>query len=84
MLAAALKTKADVLVTDNVKHFPAERLAAFGLDVRTADAFIADTAMLDEGRAVPATADARGISAAPPDSRQTFAADGGSRPDGDG
>lgn len=54
VLAAALKTKADVLVTDNVKHFPAERLAAFGLDVRTADAFIADTAMLDEGRAVPA------------------------------
>jgi hypothetical protein len=54
VLAAALKTKADVLVTDNVKHFPAERLAAFGLDVRSADAFIADTAMLDEGRAVPA------------------------------
>jgi predicted nucleic acid-binding protein len=54
VLAAALKTKADVLVTENVKHFPAGQLAAFGLDVRTADEFIADTIMLDEGRAVPA------------------------------
>jgi predicted nucleic acid-binding protein len=54
VLAAALKTKADVLVTDNLKHFPGEQLAAFGLDVRTADEFIADTIMLDEGRAVPA------------------------------
>jgi hypothetical protein len=43
-----------VLVTDNVKHFPGEQLAAFGLDVRTADEFIADTVMLDEGRAIPA------------------------------
>lgn len=54
VLAAALKTKADVLVTDNLKHFPAAQLAAFGVDVRTADAFIADTIMLDEGRAIPA------------------------------
>jgi hypothetical protein len=29
-------------------------LAAFGVAVRTADEFIADTIMLDEGRAVPA------------------------------
>jgi predicted nucleic acid-binding protein len=54
VLAAALKTKADVLVTENVKHFPAERMAALGIDVRTADEFIADTIMLDEGRGVPA------------------------------
>jgi predicted nucleic acid-binding protein len=54
VLAAALKTKADVLVTDNVKHFPPGQLAAFGVAVRTADEFIADTIMLDEGRAVPA------------------------------
>jgi hypothetical protein len=54
VLAAAFKTKADVLVTDNLKHFPPELLAVFGLDVCTADEFIADTIMLDEGRAVPA------------------------------
>lgn len=54
VLAAALKTKADVIVTDNVKDFPPERLRAFGLDARAADEFVADTIMLDEGRAVPA------------------------------
>jgi predicted nucleic acid-binding protein len=54
VLAAALKTKANVLVTENLKHFPSEQFAAFGLDVRTTDEFIADTIMLDEGRAVPA------------------------------
>jgi predicted nucleic acid-binding protein len=54
VLAAALKTKADVIVTDNLKHFPIERLTAFGLEVRTTDMFIADTITLDEGRAVPA------------------------------
>ena len=54
MLAAALTTKADVLVTEHLKHFPSKPSAAFGLDVRTADEFIADTIMLDEGRAVPA------------------------------
>jgi PIN domain len=54
VLAAALKTKADVLITDNLKHFPGEQLTAFGLDVRSADEFIADTVMLDEGRAIPA------------------------------
>jgi len=54
VLAAALKTKADVLVTENLRHFPSAQLTAFGLAVRTADEFIADTIMLDEGRAVPA------------------------------
>ena len=37
-----------------MKHFPAAQLAPFGVDVGTADEFIADTVMLDEGRAVPA------------------------------
>ena len=54
VVAAALKTQAATIVTDNLKHFPEERLAELGLEVRSADAFIADTIALDPGRAVAA------------------------------
>ena len=39
-------------MTDNLKHFPEEVLAAFNIDVLSADAFIADTVTLNEGLAV--------------------------------
>jgi predicted nucleic acid-binding protein len=52
VLAAAIKTRADVLVTDNLKHFPEDVLATFNIEARSADAFIADTVALDEGLAV--------------------------------
>jgi hypothetical protein len=45
---------AHVIVTDNLKHFPDHALAPFGIEARSADAFIADTAMLDIGRAAVA------------------------------
>lgn len=54
MIAAALKTQAAVIVTDNMKHFPPDRLLALNLEARSADAFIADTIALDPGRAVAA------------------------------
>ena len=54
VLAAAIKARAHVIVTDNLRHFPDRALAPFGIEVRSADAFIADTAMLDIGRAVVA------------------------------
>ncbi len=54
VVAAALKTRASVIVTENLKHFPAEKLAPLNLDVRSADVFIADTIALDHGRAVAA------------------------------
>lgn len=54
VLAAAIKTRADVIVTDNLKHFPDRMLATFGIEARSADDFIADTAMLDIGRAMTA------------------------------
>lgn len=54
VLAAALKTRAAVVVTDNLKDFPVDVLARFNLEVRSADAFIADTIALDPGRAVAA------------------------------
>lgn len=54
VLAAALKTQAAVIVTDNLKDFPLKPIRSLGLDVRSADAFIADTVDLDVGRAVAA------------------------------
>jgi predicted nucleic acid-binding protein len=54
VLAAAIKTRAHVIVTDNLRHFPEPALAPFGIEARSADVFIADTAMLDIARAVTA------------------------------
>jgi hypothetical protein len=52
VVAAALKTRASVIVTDNLKDFPAHILTPLNLEARSADAFIADTIALDPGRAV--------------------------------
>lgn len=54
VLAAALKTQAAVIVTENLKDFPPRILSPLNLEVRTADAFIADTLSLDIGRGVAA------------------------------
>lgn len=54
VIAAAVKTQAAMIVTDNLKDFPPVFLASLNLDARSADEFIADTIALDEGRAVPA------------------------------
>lgn len=54
IVAAALKTQASVIVTENLKHFPDEKLKALNLEVRSADDFIADTIELDPPRAVAA------------------------------
>jgi predicted nucleic acid-binding protein len=52
VIAAAVKTQAAVIVTDNIKHFPDHILARFSLSARTADDFIADTIDLDLPRAI--------------------------------
>lgn len=52
VIAAAMKTQAAVIVTDNLKHFPEGFLSSLNIEVRSADAFIADTIALDTGRAV--------------------------------
>ncbi len=54
VVAAALKTSAAIIVTDNLKDFPETILAPLNLEARSADAFIADTIALDPGRAVAA------------------------------
>jgi predicted nucleic acid-binding protein len=54
VLAAALKTQAATIVTENLKDFPDKVLAPLNIEARSADAFIADTIALDPGRAVAA------------------------------
>lgn len=54
VLAAALKTQAATIVTENLKDFPEKVLTPLNIEARTADAFIADTIALDTGRAVAA------------------------------
>lgn len=54
VLAAALKTQAAMIVTENLADFPSEALKPMNLEAKSADAFIADTLSLDIGRGVAA------------------------------
>lgn len=54
VIAAAVKARASVIVTDNVKHFPTRLLTPLDLEAKTTDAFLADTIDLDIGRAIAA------------------------------
>jgi predicted nucleic acid-binding protein len=59
VVAAAIKTRASMIVTENLKHFPAANLATINMEAKSADEFIADTIALDEGRAVAAIREMR-------------------------
>ena len=52
VLAAAIKTKANVIVTNNLKDFPKAYLASFGLSAKSADDFLTDTIDLNPERAI--------------------------------
>lgn len=54
VIAAAVKTQAQAIVTENISDFPADLLGRLNLEPRTADEFIADTIALEEGLAIPA------------------------------
>ena len=54
VIAAAAKTQAAMIVTENLKDFPAAVLSDLNMEAKSADAFIADTIALDEARAVAA------------------------------
>ncbi|WP_430411080.1 PIN domain-containing protein [Kordia sp.] len=51
VLAAVIKTNANVIVTNNLKDFPTPYLATFGLVAKSADDFIADIIDLNHGKA---------------------------------
>jgi len=54
VLAAAIKTNANVIVTNNTKDFPNEYLSRFGLTAKTADDFLTDTIDLNNELAIEA------------------------------
>lgn len=54
VLAAAIKTNANVIVTNNLKDFPATYLASFGLTAKSPDDFLTDIIDLDTEQAIRA------------------------------
>lgn len=54
VLAAAIKTNANIIITNNLKDFPKDYLASFGLTAKSADDFITDTIDLNQESAVDA------------------------------
>lgn len=54
VLAAAIKTNANIIVTNNIKDFPEDYLDSFGLKVKTADDFLTDIIDLNQEQAVAA------------------------------
>ncbi|MGW8121740.1 PIN domain-containing protein [Roseivirga echinicomitans] len=54
VLAAAIKTNANIIVTNNIKDFPKDYLATFGLVAKSADDFITDTIDLNNDLALEA------------------------------
>lgn len=53
-MAAAIKTNANVIVTENIKDFPDDCLDKYGLTAKRADDFIVDTIDLNPEIAVDA------------------------------
>lgn len=49
VLAAAIKTGAEIIVTSNLKDFPADVLAAYGMEAKSPDDFVLDQIDLDDG-----------------------------------
>lgn len=47
VLAAAIKAKAQIIVTKNLRDFPAERLAPWGLKAKSPDSFVGDQIDID-------------------------------------
>lgn len=59
VLAAAIKCRASIIVTENIKHFPVELLAAWNLEAITSDEFIANTIDLSQQKAIAAISQMR-------------------------
>ena len=54
VLAAAIKTNVNLIVSVNLKDFPAEYLQSFGLNAKSADDFLTDIIDLNQKQAVKA------------------------------
>ncbi len=54
VLAAAIKTNADLIITNNLKDFPVDYLSSFGLKAKTPDDFFTDIIDLNHDLSVQA------------------------------
>jgi hypothetical protein len=54
VMAAAIKTNANLIVTNNIKDFPNKYLQSYGLSVKTADDFLTDIIDLNQEQAIAA------------------------------
>lgn len=54
VLAAAIKTNVNIIVTNNIKDFPENYLASFGLAAKSADDFLTDIIDLNTEKAIKA------------------------------
>jgi predicted nucleic acid-binding protein len=54
VLAAAIKTNANLIVTNNIKDFPEEYLQSFSIHAKTADDFLTDIIDLNQEQAIAA------------------------------
>jgi predicted nucleic acid-binding protein len=54
VLAAAIKTNANLIITENLKDFPDELLDAYGLSAKSADDFLTDIIDLNHETAIEA------------------------------
>jgi predicted nucleic acid-binding protein len=54
VLAAAIKTNANIIVTNNIKDFPNAYLSTFGLSAKTADDFLTNIIDLNQRKAIDA------------------------------
>lgn len=54
VLAAAIKTNANIIVTNNLKDFPEKYLDSFGLTAKNADDFLTDIIDLNPDKAITA------------------------------
>ncbi|MEM1262830.1 MAG: PIN domain-containing protein [Pseudomonadota bacterium] len=54
VIAAAVRCRADIIVTENIKDFPNELLGKYCIEAKTADEFIADAIDLNSALAISA------------------------------
>lgn len=57
VLAVAIKINAQIIVSNNITHFPKKILDLFGIEVKTADNFFADMIEADSDTAIEAFTD---------------------------
>ena len=68
VLAAAIRSRADVIVTQNLKHFPQEKLDPYGIEAQHPDTFICHMFDLNPGAVVGAAQEHRASLKNPPKS----------------